>query len=258
MVPVVVAEEAFRSSEGPFHRDKVAAGLGRTRRWAQVMSAGRRDGEHIAEKARHEEDPDWDLLRRIAAGDGEAFTLLVEKHQEAMLRVCERLLHDPEEARDVAQEVFLQVFRKAAGFRPRARVSTWLYRIAVNRSLNRLRRRKVVRMISFGALGGGEVAEEEGPAWDPPGETPDPLRALESRRRWAAVRRAIDGLPESQRAVLVLARFEGLSYKEIAEVMEITVGAVESRLVRAMRRLERSLAEPQENGRWRVSKDGRR
>jgi RNA polymerase sigma-70 factor, ECF subfamily len=180
-------------------------------------------------------DPDWQILEKVAAGDADAFTVLVERHQERILRVCERLLHDREEARDAAQEVFLKAFRRAGSFRPQAQVSTWLYRIAVNHCLNRLRRRRIVRMVSFGALGGGEGES----AWDPPGEEPDPHRQLAARERWRATREALARLPEGQRAVLVLARFEGLSYREIAEALGITVGAVESRLVRAMRTLER-------------------
>lgn len=204
-----------------------------------------------------ETDPDWALLHRVAAGDSEAFTLLVERHQERILRVCERLLHDRDEALDASQEVFLKAFRKAGSFRPRAKVSTWLYRIAVNHSLNRLRRRRIVRMVSLGSMAPRDE-EEEGAHWDPPGEEPDPERVLEARRRWKVTRRALEDLPESQRAVVVLARFEGLAYREIAEVLGITLGAVESRLVRAMRHLDRALAEPQENASSRVSLKGDR
>jgi len=186
-------------------------------------------------------DPDAELLARAAAGDTAAFEDLVRRHQDRLLGVCQRLLGDREEARDAAQEVFLKVFRKAGSYRPRGKVYTWLYRIAVNHCLNRLRRRKVVRFLSFGALGeaGGGPAGGALPP-DPPDPAPDPHAALDARRRWVATRRAIDRLPEGQRAVLVLAKLEGLSYKEIAEVLGITVGAVESRLFRAMRTLEAS------------------
>jgi RNA polymerase sigma-70 factor (ECF subfamily) len=178
-------------------------------------------------------DPGWALLARVAAGDDGAFTELVEAHQDRLLRLCERLLADAEEARDAAQEVFLKTYRKAATFRPQGQVYTLLYRIAVNHCLNRLRRRRLVRFVRW------EPAEEhEAPAFDPPDGAPDPAAALESRRRWEATRKAIAGLPSGQRAVLVLARFEGLSYRQIAEVLGITEGAVESRLFRAMRRLE--------------------
>ena len=175
-------------------------------------------------------DPGWDALSRVAAGEVDAFVLVVERHQERLLRLCERLLGDFEEAKDAAQEVFLKAYRKAAGVRPEGQVFTWLYRIAVNHCLNKLRRRKLVRFLRWE---GGEI-----PAFDPPDPAVDPAAALETRRRWQATRRAIDRLPENQRVVLILARFEGLPCRQIAQVLGITEGAVESRLVRAMRRLE--------------------
>jgi RNA polymerase sigma-70 factor (ECF subfamily) len=178
-------------------------------------------------------DPGWELLARVAAGDSDAFAELVEAHQQRLLRLCERMLGDVEEARDAAQEVFLKAYRKAADFRPQGQVYTWLYRIATNHCLNQLRRRRLVRFIQL-----EEPEEHQAPSLDPPDGAPDPAAALESRRRWHATRKAIAQLPAGQRAVLILARFEGLPYRQIAEVLGITEGAVESRLFRAMRRLE--------------------
>lgn len=182
-------------------------------------------------------DPDWDLVARVAAGDRDAFAELIERHHRRLLRVCERLLGDAEDARDAVQEVFLKVMVKAGGFRPKALVSTWLYRVAVNHCLNVLRRRRLRRWVSLSA------AEDDDAVAAPPEpaeERADPHRELDARRRWGVVHRAINGLPPNQRAVLVLARFEELSYKEIAETLGITLGAVESRLFRAMRALERA------------------
>jgi RNA polymerase sigma-70 factor (ECF subfamily) len=183
-------------------------------------------------------DPDWDLVARVAAGDREAFGELVDRHHRRLLRVCERLLGDAEEARDAVQEVFLKVMVKAGGFRPKALVSTWLYRVAVNHCLNLLRRRRLRRWVSLSAAEDDDVAPPE-----PAEERADPHRELDARRRWGRVHQAIAALPPSQRAVLVLARFEELSYKEIAETLGITLGAVESRLFRAMRALERAQEE---------------
>jgi RNA polymerase sigma-70 factor, ECF subfamily len=184
-------------------------------------------------------DPGWEALARVAAGDAQAFASLVESHQERLLRLCERLLGDAEEARDAAQEVFLKAYRKAGAVRPQGRVYTWLYRIAVNHCLNKLRRRKLVRFLRW-----EDPEERDAPAFDPPDEAADPAAALEARRRWRATRRALARLPENQRSVLVLVRFEGLSYKQVAEVLSITEGAVESRLFRAMRRLEAAQEAP--------------
>ncbi|HEX4953203.1 MAG TPA: RNA polymerase sigma factor [Thermoanaerobaculia bacterium] len=180
------------------------------------------------------EDPDWPLLSRAVDGDERAFAGLVERHQERILRTCERLLGRAAEAEEAAQEVFLKLFRRGATFRPQGQLSTLLYRIAVNHCLNLLRRRKVLRFLRLE----GEGEETEAPRLDPHDGRAGPHESLEARQRWREVRRAIDRLPENQRSVLVLARFEGLSYREIAEVLGITLGAVESRLVRAMRNLE--------------------
>jgi RNA polymerase sigma-70 factor, ECF subfamily len=179
-------------------------------------------------------DPGWELLARVAAGESDAFTRLAEEYQDRLLRLCERLLGEAEEARDAVQEVFLKIWRKSAAVRPQGQLYTWLYRIAVNHCLNKLRRRKLVRFLRWS----GSAEEPDATAFDPPDPAPDPAASLASRQRWQATRKAIAGLPENQRAVLVLARFEGLSYRQIAEVLGITEGAVESRLFRAMRRLE--------------------
>jgi RNA polymerase sigma-70 factor (ECF subfamily) len=184
------------------------------------------------------EDPDRGTLARVAEGDTESFGLLVSRHQDRLVRLCERLLGNPEEARDAAQEVFLSAFRKAAGFTPQGKVYTWLYRIAVNHCLNRLRRRRLVRFFSFGEL--GPKNHEDTPPFEPEDPHPDPDRRLEARRRWSATRRAIEALPGSQRAVLVLTKLEGFSYRETAEILDISLSAVESRLFRAMRNLIRA------------------
>jgi len=196
-------------------------------------------------------DPDREALARVAGGDAEAFAPLVERHQERLLRLCTRLLHDPEEARDAAQEVFLKAYRAAASYQPRGQVFTWLYRIAVNHCLNRLRRRAVARFLSLAER--HDRNDEGEPGHDPPDPGAAPDRALEARRRWGATRRALAALPPGQRAVLVLAKFEGLKGKEIAAALGITEGAVESRLVRALR----TLLKAQEARVRRVSEEGR-
>jgi RNA polymerase sigma-70 factor (ECF subfamily) len=178
-------------------------------------------------------DPDREALARVAAGDAEAFAGIVERHQERLVRLCERMLGDREAARDAVQEVFLKAYRKAGSYRPHGAVFTWLYRIAVNHCLNRLRRRKVVRFLRLERPGD----DPDGPAFDPADPAPDPAAAAAARARWTAVSRAIARLPPGQRAVLVLARFEGFRYRRIAELLGITEGAVESRLFRAVRAL---------------------
>lgn len=181
-------------------------------------------------------DPDREALARVAAGETEAFAAVVERHQARLLRLCERMLGDAESARDAAQEVFLRAYAKSGSYRPRGKVYTWLYRIAVNHCLNRLRRRRVVRFLRLAEPGGSDPPGER--SAEPADGAADPEAAAAVRQRWRATRRAVATLPPGQRAVLVLAKFEGLPYRRIAEVLGITEGAVESRLFRAMRRLE--------------------
>ncbi len=194
----------------------------------------------MTDRQPQEPDPDRGLLERVAEGDIESFGVLVERHEKRLFRLCERMLQNREEARDAAQEVFLKAFRQAGSYRPRGRVYTWLYRIAVNHCLNVLRRRRLAQFLSFGDVGGPGDSDETRPDFDPEDSGPGALERLEARRRWRQTRELIDALPAGQRAVLVLAKFEGLSYRRIAEVLEISQGAVESRLFRAMQRLRKA------------------
>ena len=153
-----------------------------------------------------EVDADWGLLARAAGGDGDAFTALVERHQERLIGLCSRWLGDREEARDAAQEVFLKVFRHADRVEPRGRFFTWLYRIAINHCLNQVRRRRIVRFFSFqgmgaGGDGGGRLEGTADAAFDPADGGPDAETALLSRERWRVTRERLDRLPENQRVV---------------------------------------------------------
>lgn len=177
-------------------------------------------------------DSDWSLLTRTAEGDDDAFRILVERHQDRLLRLCQRLLGDREEALDATQEVLIKAYDKAATLQPKGELFTWLYRVATHHCLNRMRRRKIARFLPL-----EDARDETTPALEPTDSAPRPDRRLESRERWAATRRAIDNLPENQRVVLILAKFEGLSYRQISATLGISEGAVESRLFRAMRNL---------------------
>jgi len=178
---------------------------------------------------------DWDLLTRAGEGDEDAFRQIVERHQDRLIRLCESLLQNRAEALDAAQEVFLKTYRKAGSLEQKGQLFTWMYRVATNHCLNSIRRRKIVRFIPFG----GE-SEDETRTVEPVDEAPRQDEKLESRQRWRATQRLIAELPENQRAVLVLAKFEGLSYRDIAQTLNITEGAVESRLFRAMRNLTKA------------------
>jgi RNA polymerase sigma-70 factor (ECF subfamily) len=188
------------------------------------------------------EDRDWIDLAAAASGDGAAFERLVARHQRRLHGLCLRLLHDPSEAEEMVQEVFLKLYRGAGGFDRRGQLFTLLYRIATNLCLNRLRRRKFVRFVSLGGSGRATSEDEASPI-DPPDDAPSAQARLEASNRWRLARGAIERLPASQRVVLLLVRLEGLSYQEAADALGVSLGAVESRLFRAMRRLEDELRE---------------
>jgi RNA polymerase sigma factor (sigma-70 family) len=182
---------------------------------------------------------DWDLLARSAAGDDDAFRVIVERHQDRVVRLCQRLLVDREDALDAAQEVFIKAYQKAGELQRRGELFTWLYRVATNHCFNRLRRRRIVRFLPF-----GDKSLEETSSIEPVSRSVGPETEMIARERWQATQSAIAQLPENQRAVLVLARFEGLSYRQIAEILEISESAVESRLFRAMRNLAKAQDSP--------------
>ena len=187
---------------------------------------------------------DWELLAQTAKGDEDAFRRLVVRHQDRLFRLCQRILLDREDALDATQEVFIKLFRKAGKLERRGELFTWLYRVATNHCLNRIRRRRIVRFLPIAEASSGVRFHPE-----PVADSAGPEVELETRQRWEATRRAIGRLPENQRVVLILARFEGLSYRQIAETLGITEGAVESRLFRATR----NLVKAQESTEKRVS-----
>lgn len=188
---------------------------------------------------------DWVLLARAHEGDQEAFQEIVERHQDRLISLCQRLLGHREEALDAAQEVFVKTYRKAGKLEQRGELYTWMYRVATNYCLNRIRRRKIVRFLSLTALPDRDAAPLQ-----PVDLGPRPDDELEARQRWHATARAIASLPENQRLVLVLAKFEGLSYRQIAETLGISEGAVESRLFRAMRNIEKAQEESGSRVSW--------
>jgi RNA polymerase sigma-70 factor, ECF subfamily len=169
------------------------------------------------------------LLARIAAGDVEAFGVLVGRYLGSLLGISRRMLRDDAEAEDVAQETLLRLWRSAdlvtvgpGGLQP------WLRRVASNLCIDRMRtaRRETVT---------DELPEEA--------TTPDQLRSLEEQELGARVDRALKALPERQRLALTLFHFEGMSQLEIAAVMDISDQAVESLLARARRTLKATLQE---------------
>lgn len=175
------------------------------------------------------DDPDLDLVRRAGEGDGNACAALVDRHLPRMMAMAGRMLGSRTEAEDVAQEVFLRIWRHAADWKPgRARFSTWMYRVAMNLCHDRLRRRREVDLDEAG---------------DPADEAPGPGQGLQRSRVSERVERALAELPERQRQAIVLCHYEELGNIEAAAVMEVGVEALESLLSRGRRKLRELLRE---------------
>ncbi|MCP4593507.1 MAG: sigma-70 family RNA polymerase sigma factor [bacterium] len=191
------------------------------------------------------ERSDEALMAEVSRGDRAAFGMVVERHYPTVVRFAQRFLGSAarQVAEDVAQDVFLKAWRAARNYEPRAKVVTWLLRIATNTCLNHRRRERLRGALS---LGGGTVPE-------PVDMAGGPAAAWESRERAAEVRGAISGLPSRQRAAVVLRHYHELSYVEIAAVLELSVPAVESLLFRARKALRTSLAEMDDGGSPQVS-----
>ncbi len=176
------------------------------------------------------------LIPLLKAGDEKAYRNLVRIYFRPVYATCLGIVQNVKEAEDVAQEVFIEVFRSVKSFREDAKLSTWLYRIAVNRSLDVIRSKKrkgkVVQI-------DGEVEQKL------TGEHVfvHPGAALEEKEKSRLLYEAIDALPENQKAAFTLSRIEGMSQKEVAEAMEMKEGAVESLLQRAKQNLKKMLSE---------------
>jgi RNA polymerase sigma-70 factor (ECF subfamily) len=183
------------------------------------------------------------FLEKLRAGDALSFNRLVEERHGDIYALLYRLTEDPEEARDLTQETFLQAFRHLASFRGDADLRTWLYRIAVNQARNRWRwwkRRRRDRTVSLDApvSEGIDSPLSAGLAGD---EGLDPERQALAREREAALHAALKSLSRPYREVIVLRDIEGLSYEEVASTLDLNVGTVKSRLNRGRAELRRRL-----------------
>jgi len=183
---------------------------------------------------------DKDLTDRIAAGDESAFRELVVKYQKKVFHTCLGLLHYEADAEDITQEVFIEVYESIAGFRAESGLSTWIYRIAVNKSLNHLRSKKRSRW--FRSIEAFFTPSEKNEALQLEGNQSDRADTpiLENEKS-TILHRAIDALPTNQRIAFVFSKFDDLSYKEIAEVMQVSISSVESLVHRAKINLQKKL-----------------
>lgn len=178
-------------------------------------------------------------IHALKSGNEEAFRKLVEMFQDRVFNTCLGFLETREEAEDVAQETFIEVHRSIKGFRGDARLSTWIYRIAATKSLQVIRNKRRKKRFAFFIRGkdSNDVMETIAD----PADHHHPLAQIENKERAEILYAAINKLPDSQRVACILNKIEGLSYGEVAEIMNISLPSVESLLHRAKSNLRKSL-----------------
>jgi RNA polymerase sigma-70 factor (ECF subfamily) len=182
-----------------------------------------------------EDAKDVSLMQLVGAGDAVAFEELVERHQRLVVGTVARMLGNNSEVEDIAQQVFVRVWRSAKRYVPRAKFTTWLLKITRNLVFNELRRRSRHSQMSLQV----ESEDEERPIKDERAMAPDASLLEQELQR--AIESAIAQLPETQRMAVVLRRYEDLSYEQIAEVLDQSVPAVKSLLFRARTELRTRL-----------------
>ncbi len=182
---------------------------------------------------------DREFIKEIRKGNQKAFKLFVEKYQLSVTKVCTGFLHNKEDAEDVTQEVFIEVYRSIHKFRGESKLSTWLHRIAVNKSLNHLRKNKIKKhtdnIESLLTAGRSQINTLED------ANNTHPEKNYEECEKARILHQAVNSLSTNQRISFVLNKYEDLSYKEIAEIMNTTTAAVESLIHRAKINLQKKL-----------------
>lgn len=179
-----------------------------------------------------------ELIPLLSRGDRKAFEYLLARHHRGVYHTCKGIVQDEQEAEDVTQEVFIEVYRSISNFRGEARFTTWIHRIAVNRALDAVRKQQRRTGAGVVALdGSSSAALAELP------HLPNPASQLEEKEKSALLRAAVNSLPENQKAAFVLSRIEGMTQKEVAAILDIQEGALESLLQRARQNLKKLLSD---------------
>ena len=179
-----------------------------------------------------------ELIEQLKQGDETAFKTIVEQWKDMVYNTFLGIVQNETEAEDLAQDVFIKVFEKISSFKGDSKFSTWLYRIATTTALDHLRSKKRKKRFGFlQSLSGGSDEKESIPDFHHPGVS------LDNKERSAVLFKAIDGLPENQKAAYTLHKLEGLSYRDVSEVLNTTVSAVESLMSRANQNLRKELEE---------------
>ena len=178
-----------------------------------------------------------ELIAQLQRGEGSAFTKLVEEWQDMVYNTAMGIVQNPEDADDITQEVFVQVYQSISSFKGESKLSTWLYRITLSKALDHEKKRKRKKRFAFvQSLFGGPGEEPVHPVeYDHPGVQ------LEKKERAGELFAALKRIPDKQRVAFTLHKLEGQSYQEIAEIMNTTLYAVESLMGRAKTNLKKIL-----------------
>jgi len=183
---------------------------------------------------------DEDLLLSLRGGHSDSLGVLVARWEAPLLRFVSRMVDRPDDARDVCQETFLRILDKADAFRDGARFSTWMYQIALNLCRDQSRRKRRWGRLMIAPPADESAAPHEHAA--PDSLETNPAAALQDTERRGAVRRALSGLPREQREVLLLKEYEGLKFREIAEVLGVPESTVKSRMYAGLDAMRTSLS----------------
>ncbi len=182
---------------------------------------------------------DAEVMLRVKAGDDGAFDYLVDKFRRPMISFMYRMTHNSATAEDLAQEVFLRVYRSRAGYTADAKFTTWLYRIATNLAVNHARDTRHERPEVTVNI--DESDEETGLTVDVPDSTMNAEQDILRRERLAAIRKHVEALPERQRLAVLMHKYQNMDYKQIADVLHLSESATKSLLFRAYETLREKL-----------------
>ncbi len=174
---------------------------------------------------------DTAILLRFKNGDTSAFQEIVLAYQDSIFNLCAYMIGDPVNAEDAAQDVFLKAYQNLKAFKPNASIYTWLYRIAINTCID------YKRKVSFESVFKHQQHDEDIIANEPSGD-PSPESIYGSKQTAAALKKALGKLSRKLKSVIVMKEIEGLSYEEIADTLEISIGTVKSRISRAREELK--------------------
>jgi len=184
---------------------------------------------------------DAEIMLQVKAGDDAAFEYLVQKYRRPMVSFMFRMAHSSAAAEDLAQEVFLRVYRSRASYEASAKFTTWLYRIATNLAVNHARDTRHERPENTVSL--DEPDEESGRTLDLPDRASSAEATMIQRERLAAIRQRVQALPERQRIAVVMHKYQQMEYRQIADVLKLSESATKSLLFRAYETLREQLKE---------------